>query len=245
MKKSYYIGLSRKDYALVSYFPGFELKEEMKLDWVDDVLAPAIAPIAKRKSRKIMGMPITFWACVRRTARRKAEIFLFVTPAYPGRLIEDALVKALTPFSQGNIHAARELIPDYAFPCLQVFRGKLIRFYQTHEAWKGVLLPRIVWKDNFPEMEIVPDYGTTDLYEELGLMPVEAKISDLFSGEHYRKYQQLFIPAALEIKERDDVLPRGSSWMKDPEQAKKLMNRSVENKNISFEDLWQEEAQPD
>ena len=143
-------------------------------------------------------MPITFWACVRGTARRRAEIFLFVTPAYPGKLIEDALVQALTPFSQGKIHAGREPISDYALPCLQVFRGKLIRFYQTHEAWERVLLLTIEWEQNRPKMTIVPDYGTTDLYGELGLMPVEAKVLDISSGEVQRKFQQALIPIALD-----------------------------------------------
>ncbi|MFC1916969.1 hypothetical protein ACFLX1_02445, partial [Chloroflexota bacterium] len=228
MKKRYYIELSRKDTGLVSYFPGLELRDDMNYDWIDDVLVPAIKPIAKRTSKKIQEMPITFWTCVRGTARRRAEIFLFVTPAYPGKLIEDALVKALTPFSQGKIHAAREPIPDYAFPCIQVFRGKLIRFYQTHKALERGLLPRIKWKDNFPEIEIVPDYGITDLYEELGLMPVEARIYDISNGESMRKFQQALTPVALEIKERDVVLPKGSRWMEDPDHAKKLMNRSVE-----------------
>ncbi len=197
--KRYYIDLSRNDTGLISYFPGLELKDDMKHDWIDDVLVPAVKPIAERRSKKIQKMPITFWACVRGTARRRAEIFLFVTPAYPGKLIEDALVQALTPFSQGKIHAGREPIPDDAFPCLQVFRGKLIRFYQTYKDWERVWLPMIEWEQNYPKMTVLPDWlGRTDLYGELGLMPIEARILDISSGEVERQFQQALIPIALD-----------------------------------------------
>jgi len=202
MDKHYFIDLSRNDTGLVSYFPGLELKDDMNYDWIDDVLVPAVKPIAERRSKKIQKMPITFWACVRGTARRRAEIFLFVTPAYPGKLIEDALVQALTPFSQGKIHAGREPIPDYALPCLQVFRGKLIRFYQTHKDWERVWLPKIEWEQNYPKMTVLPDWGgTTDLYGELGLMPVEARILDISSGNECRKFQQALKVIALEGKQ--------------------------------------------
>ena len=126
MDKHYFIDLSRNDTGLVSYFPGLELKDDMNYDWIDDVLVPAVRPIAERRSKKIQKMPITFWARVRGTARRRAEIFLFVTPAYPGKLIEDALVQALTPFSQGKIHAGENqypIMPSPVYRCSVVGPG--------------------------------------------------------------------------------------------------------------------------
>jgi hypothetical protein len=82
-----------------------------------------------------------------------------------------------------------------------VFRGKLIRFYQTHKDWERVWLPRIEWEQNYPKMTVTPDYERTDLYGELGLMPVEAKILDISSGEVERQFQQALIPIAMEIKD--------------------------------------------
>jgi hypothetical protein len=73
MGKRYFIELSRKDVGLVSYFPGTEIKGNHEADWIDEVLVPAIEPIAKRKAAKIREMPITFWIGVRGTARRRAE----------------------------------------------------------------------------------------------------------------------------------------------------------------------------
>jgi len=205
MDKRYYIWLSRNDTGLVSYFPGLELKDDMNYDWIDDVLVPAIKPIAKRKSKKIQEMPITFWGCVRDTARRRAEIFLFVTPAYPGKLIKDALSKALESFINGKVHAGIERIPEYAYPCLQIFRGKLIRFYLKDEANPTAYLPSIRLKDAEPELEIIPDYdhdGTIELLEELGLMSVEARIQDIYysNGETLRKFQQELIPGMLPME---------------------------------------------
>ena len=199
MHKHYYIELSRNDTGIVSYLPGLELNEDMNYDWIDDVLVPAIEPIAKRKSKKIQEMPITFWACVRSTARRRAEIFLFVTPAYPGNLIEDALSKALESFIDGKVHAGREPIPEYAYPCLQIFRGKLIRFYLKDEAATKPYLPSIRLKDDEPKLEIIPHYGTIEAQEGLGLTPVEARILTVSNGKECREFQQMIIPVAREI----------------------------------------------
>ena len=171
MGKRYYIWLSRNDTGLVSYFPGLELNDDINCNWIDDVLVPVVESIAERKSKKIQEMPITFWACVRGTARRRAEIFLFVTPAYPGKLIKDALGKALESFTDGKVHVGIERIPEYAWPCLQIFRGKLIRFYLKEEANPIPYLPSIRLKDAEPELEIIPDYdhdGTIELLQELG-----------------------------------------------------------------------------
>jgi hypothetical protein len=50
-------------------------------------------------------------------------------------------------------------------------------------------------------MTVTPDYERTDLYGELGSMPVEAKILDISSGEVERQFQQALIPIAMEIKD--------------------------------------------
>ncbi|MFC1970916.1 hypothetical protein ACFLV0_03150 [Chloroflexota bacterium] len=191
MDKHYYIELSRNDTGLVSYFPGLELNDDMNYDWIGDVLVPVVEPIAKRKSKKIQEMPITFWTCVRSTARRRAEIFLFVTPAYPGKLIEDAMSKALESFIDGKVHAGHERLPEYAYPCLQIFRGKLVRFYLRDKSNHMVAWPIINLENDFPELVILPDHdhnGTIDLLKELGQMPVEAKILDISNGESMRKF---------------------------------------------------------
>jgi hypothetical protein len=48
-------------------------------------------------------------------------------------------------------------------------------------------------------MTVTPDYEITDLYGELGLMPVEAKILDISSGKVERQFQQALIPIAMEV----------------------------------------------
>ena len=145
MRKRYFIELSRKDVGLVSYFPGLEIKDDPNADWIEKVLVPAVEPIAKRKSKKIREEPITFWISIRRTARRRAEIFLFVTPAYPGAIIEQALSQALQPLKDGKVHAGREAIPEDAVPCLQIFRGKLMRFYSVKDGYELFNIPTIRW----------------------------------------------------------------------------------------------------
>jgi hypothetical protein len=204
MGKHYYIELSRNDIGIVSYFPGLELKDDMNYDWIDDVLVPVVKPIAERKSKKKQDTPITFWTCVRNTARRRAEIFLFVTPAYPGKLIEDALSKALEPFIYGKVHAGIERLPEYAYPCLQVFRGKLIKFYLKDEAAARLYLPSIISKDDAshgyePALDIIPTYGPIEEEEELGLTPVEARILTVSNGNECRKFQQSLTPIAMEV----------------------------------------------
>ena len=91
MGKRYFIELSLKDRALVSYFPGFEIRDNPDADWVEDVLVPLLEPVVRRRSKKIQETPITFWFGARKTARHPSEIFLFMTPAYPGTLIEQAI----------------------------------------------------------------------------------------------------------------------------------------------------------
>jgi hypothetical protein len=198
MGKRYFIELSRKDVGLVSYFPGLEIQDDPDADWIDDVLVPAIEPIARRRSAKIRETPMTFWVTVRRTARRRAEIFLFVTPAYPGVVIERALSQALEPIKDGKVHAGIEPIPEEAVPCLQIFRGNLIRFYGAFDwhAWSS--FPAIGWEDKAPELRLTPWCGLGELYEEVGQLPVEARILSVSNGEQCRKFQQALIPIARE-----------------------------------------------
>ena len=200
MDKHYYIQLSWNDIGTVSYFPGLELKDDMNYDWIDDVLVPAVKPIAERKSKKIQETPITFWTCIRNTARRRAEIFLFVTPAYPGKLIEDALSKALEPFIYGKVHAGIERLPEYVYPCLQVFRGELIRFYLKDDAG-NLYLPTITLKDDEPELDVIPAQHIIEEQEELGLTPVEVRILTISNGNECRKFQQSLKVIALEGKQ--------------------------------------------
>ncbi|MCX8126713.1 MAG: hypothetical protein N3E40_06235 [Dehalococcoidia bacterium] len=206
MRKRYFIELSRQDLALVSYCPGLEIRGKRTLDWTHQVLTPAIEPLAARRAWKIVNTPITFWVTVRRTARRPAEVFLFMTPAYPGALIERAMEKALSPIKEINVHAAREPIPEYAYPCLQVFRRKLIRFYIKLESNGDFFTPMVVWKNKGPELvglSIPKDHHLINLKEPVEVLPrffAEAKLSTVMDGEHYRRYQQVLAPVALPVE---------------------------------------------
>lgn len=205
MGKRYFIELSRKDIGLVSYFPGLEIKNDPDADWIDGVLVPAIEPIARRKSAKIREVPITFWIGVRGTARRPAEIFLFMTPAYPGAVIESALSKALQPIKDGKIHAGREPIPEGPAPCLQIFRGKLIRFYVALDGYEGFYLPTIECKGNSPVLVLLVIPENDELLmvdapiEELQRVLVEARILSVSNGEECRKFQQALAPIARQV----------------------------------------------
>ena len=204
MGKRYFIELSRKDAGLVSYFPGVETKNDPEADWIDEVLVPTIEPMAKRKTAKIREIPITFWVTVRGTARHRAEIFLFVTPAYPGAIIERILNQALEPIKDGKVHAGREPIPEEAVPCLQIFRGRLIRFYGVLDGYEGFCLPTIEWQDNAPELIRlpIPENGklvTIDTSIEQTKLFVEARIIEVSDGESCLKFQQALIPIAREM----------------------------------------------
>jgi hypothetical protein len=200
MRKRYFIELSRKDIGLVSYCPGLETRDDPDADWIEKVLVPAIEPIVRRKAAKIREMPITFWVTVRRTARCRAEIFLFVTPAYPGVVIERALSQALEPIKDGKVHAGIEPIPEEAVPCLQIFRGKLIRFYWDFDRMGFFSFPTICWQDNTPEVDFTPIDGIDEFMEEAGQLPVEARIlsASISSGEECRKFQQVLTSVARE-----------------------------------------------
>jgi hypothetical protein len=200
MTKRYFIEFSRKDVALVSYFPGIEVKDDPDTDWIGGVLVPALEPIAKRKAAKIRETPITFWVSVRGTARRRAEIFLFMTPAYPGVAIERILSQALEPIKDGKVHAGREPIPEEAVPCIQIFRGQFIILYGAFDSYPWFSLPTVWWEDRAPELKLTPMCGLDELLEEAGELPVEARILSVSNGEQCRKFQQALIPVALETE---------------------------------------------
>ena len=151
MSKRYYINLSRKEIARVSYFPAWELKNKAKTEWVETVLIPLLLPIARRKNKKIMDVPITFWACTRHTARASVEeLFLFMTPADPGAVVRDTIEGVLKNIQYADISAGLEPIPDCAFPICQIFRGKVIRFYYGAEGVNPKYLPAFKWSGNAP-----------------------------------------------------------------------------------------------
>lgn len=130
MSKRYYIDVSRKEIATVSYFPAWEIRNNSRSEWINKVLVPALLPVVRRKNKKISDIPITFWVGVRNTARfPNGEIFLFQTPAYPGNVIEKAFGEALSGINDGKVFAGKEPIPGDSFPVCQVFRNKLILFY--------------------------------------------------------------------------------------------------------------------
>lgn len=199
MGKRYFIELSRKDTGLVSYFPGLEIKDNPDADWIEQVLIPAVEPIARRRSEKIRQIPITFWVAVRRTARCPAEIFLFVTPPYPGAMIERILADALEPIRAGKVHAAREPIPEEAFPCIQIFRGNLIRFYGAFDCHAWLSLPTIGCEDRAPALNLTPMCGLDKLLEKGGQLPVEARILSVSNGGECRKLQQALSTTAREV----------------------------------------------
>lgn len=208
MAKRYFIELSRKDVGLVSYFPGLEIKNDPHADWILEVLVPAVAPIARRRSAKIWQMPITFWVAVRPTARRRAEIFLFMTPAYPGVAIERIVSQALEPIKDGKVHAGREPIPEYAVPCLQVFRRKVIYFYGylgCYDNLNWFSVPAIRWRDNWPELDPLPVPQHDELIavdapvEEADYPNIEARILSVSNGEQCRRFQQALITVARQV----------------------------------------------
>lgn len=206
MGRRYFIELSRKDVGMVSYFPGLEVKDAPEDDWIYGVLVPAVAPLANRKSAKVRELPITFWISVRGTARRRAEIFLFVAPAYPGAVIEQAMSRALQPLDDGNVHAGREPIPEDAVPILQVFRRKLIRFYGAINSYEGFCLPTVQWKDNALALALLSIPEDDELMtvnvpiEEAEQLLVEARILPASDGESCRRFQQALIRIAREVQ---------------------------------------------
>jgi len=215
--KHYYIGLSRKEIARVSYFPALEIKNQPDAEWIDAVLIPLLLPIARRKNKRIQEIPITFWAFTRHTARQyREELFLCMTPANPGAIAMQAVEKALRKIRSGVVFAGLELIQEYAFPICQIFRRKLIRFYCSvteveeymeylanavpaslrlycdAEDARRHYLPAFRWEAGAPTFTLSEiDRCTTMLVNrDSEILFMRANINTIMNGEYFRKFQQ-------------------------------------------------------
>ena len=151
MAKHYYIGLSRKEIARLSYFPALEIKDKPNVDWIESVLIPLLLLVARRKNKKIREVPITFWAFTRQTARPfREELFLGVTPANLNSVAYDAIEKVLNQIQNGKVFAGLERLPEHALPICQILGGKVIRFYygtdeiEEYMAYLASLVPASV-----------------------------------------------------------------------------------------------------
>ena len=191
MRKRNVVQLSHKDVGWVNYFPGIEVKMDSRADWLDLVLLPIGRTLANHTSATIQRTPITFWCTVRATARRHAEIFLFVTPAYPLTRVKQVLISLLHPLRDGKVDAGQETIPDEAVPCYQIFQGQILRLYARGEDDEACYYPRIFWRDGFPRLSRepidLPEHGKNDQDRESF---VEAVFMDWVRGDSLRKYQQ-------------------------------------------------------
>jgi hypothetical protein len=193
MPKRYYVYMSRKELATVSYFPGLELKKEPECEWVEDVLIPVLMPVVRRKNKKISEVPITFWADTRPTARPyREEIFLFQTPAFPGVMIENTVKEALQTLEKGMVFAGKEGIADEAVPVCQVFRNKLIIFYFGKEEFEPHYRASFEWKRNGPIFTpaLVTHSEICLENRDSEILYLRSNISTVMNGEHYRKFQQ-------------------------------------------------------
>ena len=194
MTERYYIELSRKELATVSYFPGLELKKAPEAERIEDVLIPVLLPVVRRKNKKISEMPITFWVDTRRTARSfSEEIFLFQTPAFLRVMIENAVKEALQPLEKGMVFAGKEGIDDVAIPVCQIFRNKLIRFYYGIEEFQPHYMPAFKWNGNGPEF--TPSYIThSEIFLEnrdSEILFMRANIDTIMNDDYYKKFQQV------------------------------------------------------
>ena len=193
MATRYYIDLSRKELASVSYFPGFELKKRPEIEWVEDVLVPVLLPVVRRKNKKISEVPITFWVDTRHTARSfSEEIFLFQTPAFPGAMVENAIKEALQSPKQGMVFAGKESIADNAIAVCQIFRNKLIRFYYGKKESEIHYSAGLKWNGNGPEFTSLCVTHSEILLEnrDSEILLIRAKVDTVMNGDYYRKFQQ-------------------------------------------------------
>ena len=193
MATRYYIDLSRKELATVSYFPGFELKKEPEAEWIEDVLMPVLLPVVRCKSKKISEVPITFWVDTRQTARSfSEEIFLFQTPAFPGVMTENAVKEALQPLKQGMVFAGKEGIADGAVAACQIFRNTLIRFYHGKEEFEVHYAAGLKWNGNGPEYtpSLITHSEIKLENRDSEILFMRANVDTVMNGEYYRKFQQ-------------------------------------------------------
>lgn len=201
MPKRYYIDLSRKELATVSYFPGFELKKVPETEWVQDVLIPVLLPVVRRKNKKISEVPITFWVDARQTARSfSEEIFLFQTPAFPGVMIENTIKEALQSLRQGMVFAGKEGITDGAVAACQIFRNKLIRFYYGKNESEVHYAAGLKWNGNGPEYTPSLITHSEILLEnrDSEILFIRANVDTVMNGDYYRKFQRALNCIAME-----------------------------------------------
>jgi|GEM_PF-1930190 len=191
--RRYFIDLSRKELAKVSYFPGLEIKRKTEAEWIEDVLIPVLLPVVRRKNKKISEVPITFWIATRQTARPFwAELFLFMTPATLGAVANQAIEKALQNVQFAKIFAGVEAIPEYAFPICQVFRGKLIKFYYGTEDVEDICLPAFKWGGAASTLTLLTLDKTATVLDnrDSEILLIRAVVNSVMNGEYYRKFQQ-------------------------------------------------------
>ena len=204
MSKCYYINLSRKEIAIVSYFPAWELKNKPKAEWIETVLIPLLLPLARRKNKKISDVPITFWAFTRHTARSsEEELFLFMTPADPSAVVRNIIEEALKNIKCANVFAGLEPIPACAFPVCQVFRGKIIRFYYGEEGVKQNCLPTFKWTGDAPVFSLSDIAPSVTMLENRDpeILFMRANMTTVMNGKYYTEFQQNMNCICIEERE--------------------------------------------
>jgi hypothetical protein len=60
MSKRYYNGDSQREMATLSYFPGWEIRNNSRSERINQILVPALLPVVKKKNKNINDVPITF-----------------------------------------------------------------------------------------------------------------------------------------------------------------------------------------
>jgi hypothetical protein len=193
MGKRYYIDLCRKEIARVSYFPAVELKAQPKDELIETMLVPLLLPVARRKNKRVLEIPITFWASIRQTARPfREEVFLFMTPSDLNVIAKRTIEEALQTVQDVKVFAGLEPIPEDAFPVCQIFRGKLIKFYYKVADVEECYLPAFKWMRGSPEFALSAIDKSATILENLDseILFMRANVSTVMSGEYYRKFQQ-------------------------------------------------------
>lgn len=195
----WFLPLNRHELADMSYFAAEDLRVTDD-DWVETRLLPAVRPLLKLRQKTLRETPITFWVYTRDTARLdRDEIFVAVTPFKVRQLVRDKVAAAIATIRDpdAKVFAGVESVPERWMPCFQLFRGKLLRFYEPHETY-GAIKPEIRWHKGMPRPYIGPlnpgpaaDPATCD---ELW---VRAEPTDLMTPEFYREWQQALRTIAM------------------------------------------------
>ena len=145
-EERFFLYLARGGLASVSYGPATELAHMQDESWIDTQLLPAVRILAKRRAKAIREVPIAFWLGVRSTARTpNGELFVFTTPFKAPRQLREAVTTALSALPQMRVAEGVEPICDGLIPCLQVYRGKILRFYERYEG--HLYEPAVQWSE--------------------------------------------------------------------------------------------------